>query len=62
MYEEFILKEREFGKKFLESRQIFEDRFNESEYCLIKILFEDKEKMIEIYSIIDDIVKIKKLN
>jgi hypothetical protein len=62
VYEEFILKEREFGKKFLESRQIFEDRFNENEYCLIKILFEDEEKIIEIYSIIDDIVKIGKMN
>jgi len=59
MYNDFINEEREFSRKFLKSNQINEDRFDENEYSVIKILFKDTKKVNKIFEIIDDLVKEK---
>jgi len=59
MYNDFINEEREFSRKFLKSNQINEDRFDENEYPVIKILFKDTKKVNKIFEIIDDLVKEK---
>lgn len=61
MYNDFINEEREFSRKFLKSNQIIEDRFDENEYSIIKILFKDTAKVNKIFEIIDDLVKEKDL-
>jgi hypothetical protein len=61
MYNDFINEEREFSRKFLKSNQINEDRFDENEYPIIKILFKDTKKVNKIFEIIDDLVKEKDL-
>lgn len=61
MYNDFINEEREFSRKFLKSNQINEDRFDENEYPVIKILFKDTKKVNKIFEIIDDLVKEKDL-
>jgi hypothetical protein len=59
MYDNFIREEREFSKKFLRLNGILEDRLDESEYSIIKILFKDVDKVNKIFEIIDDLVKEK---
>jgi hypothetical protein len=61
MYNDFINEEREFSRKFLKSNQINEDRFDENEYPVIKILFKDTKKVNKIFEMIDDLVKEKDL-
>jgi hypothetical protein len=61
MYNDFINEEREFSRKFLKSNQINEDRFDENEYPVIKILIKDTKKVNKIFEIIDDLVKEKDL-
>lgn len=57
MYENFIKEEREYGKKFLQMNQIFEDRFDECEYTVAKALFENESMVSTILKNIDDLMK-----
>jgi hypothetical protein len=59
MYDSFIREERELGKKFLRLNGILEDRLDEDEYSIIKLLFKDVNKVNKIFEIIDDLVKEK---
>ncbi len=57
MYKEFIEKEKDFAREFLEKKQITDNRFDEKEYEFIKEIFDDNQMINEIYEVIDDIVK-----
>jgi len=57
VYENFIKEEREYGKKFLQMNQIFEDRFDECEYTVAKALFENESMVSTILKNIDDLMK-----
>lgn len=59
MYDSFIREEREFGKKFLRLNGILEDRLDEDEYSIVKLLFKDINKVNKIFEIIDDLVREK---
>ena len=57
MYENFIKEEREYGKKFLQMNQIFEDRFDECEYTVAKALFKNESMVSAILENIGDLMK-----
>ena len=57
MYENFIKEEREYGKKFLQMNQIFEDRFDECEYTVAKALFKNESMVSVILENIGDLMK-----
>jgi hypothetical protein len=59
MYDSFIREERKLGKKFLRLNGILEDRLDEDEYSIIKLLFKDVNKVNKIFEIIDDLVREK---
>jgi hypothetical protein len=59
MYESFISEEKKFSKRFLELNGMSEDRFDEDEYSIVKILFKDTKKVDKIFRIIDDLVREK---
>ena len=62
MYDKFICEELKYSKKFLYSNQIFEDRFDECEYYLIKSIFNNNYKINKIFKVIDDILRIEKFD
>ena len=57
MYENFIKEERKYGKKFLQMNQIFEDRFDECEYTVVKALFKNESVVSSILKNIDDLMR-----
>lgn len=57
MYENFVKEEREYGKKFLQMNQIFEDRFDECEYTVAKALFKNESMVSAILGNIGDLMK-----
>lgn len=57
MYENFIKEERKYGKKFLQMNQIFEDRFDECEYTVVKALFKNESVVSNILKNIDDLMR-----
>lgn len=60
-YKFFIKKEKEFSDKFLKQNQIYNNRFDENEYIIVKELFNDN-KINKIYDVIDKIVDDFNLN
>lgn len=61
MYNELIINEKKISNKFLMSEQIFEDRFDDNDYLLIKKIFEKKNIIEKIYEIIDIIIDEEKI-
>ena len=56
-YKNFIENEKKFSKKFLDSLQIFDERFNEEDYEFIKKIFMNNNLIDKIYYVIDDIIR-----
>ena len=60
-FDKFIEKEKEYSKMFFNKFNIIEDRFNELDYCIIKILWNDEILINKIYNVIDNLIKKEKL-
>lgn len=56
MYDDFVIEEKWYSKKFMEINQI-DDRFDEDDYLVIKALFNDSITINKILFVIDDLVK-----
>jgi hypothetical protein len=56
MYNDFIENEKILSSKFLLYEQIFDNRFDESDYIIIKKIFENDLLINKIYCVIDKIV------
>ncbi len=56
-YEDFINQEKKNNYFFLTNFQILDNRFDEDEYSLIKLLWSNQHLINCIYSVIDDIIK-----
>ena len=62
MYEEYLMEEKKLADVFLKHKEINDDRFNEDEYHFIKHFFNDKILINNIFSVIDDLINIDRLD
>ena len=61
MYKEFVIYEKRNSESFLSSERIVDRKFDETEYKIVRKIF-DKKEINEVYKAIDYLISKHKLN